>query len=312
MTLSPTRRVTRSVKAKETLKRAKRKATPADSGYGGSDESRHPSYQDDAEALDRSRSLAVHRQGSRARAPRIQDLSPRKRTSRLGEPTTGANISTTRNPSSSQSPSKKRRIVIAPSYEGNDILLSPVDLQLQSEMLAGVPNSQVHRSHVDSQLSEEAIIFVQINRIREYFEDPDSHINQNAIEKFFAFLPELPKSDAGYRIRYASIQDSAWDWAEAFFKEDAPLSPPLDLMHLARTSPELMEYINSTASSPYSESWEHFLHLNRVEIVHSIIGKALEMHMFGKELFGTTRQEEKELQLQDYRMRDSDGNSPSP
>ncbi|KAL8673729.1 MAG: hypothetical protein Q9224_007517, partial [Gallowayella concinna] len=78
-------------------------------------------------------------------------------------------------------------------------------------------------------------------------------------------------------------------------------------MRLATTSPELMEYINSTTSSPQLTDWESLLAKKRAEIVYAILGKALDVHIFGEEMFGATPAQREILQSSDRSKMDHDG-----
>lgn len=283
MALSPTKRVTRNAKAKEARKRAKRHATPTDSGYGGSDESWQPSHREDAETLDRSEDSAIRMKGPRGTTPKIQGSSLGKRATNAEQSNLANNLRITRKSLAKGSPKKKHRIGIPYPDEETDTLMSPVDLQLHSETLANIPALR-NEPYAHSTINQKDYVDSEIGRALEYFANPRARSNQDALEDFFHSLPERPQSDAAYKNRYQALRSAAWSWAKKHFHEAAESSPPLDLMHLATTSPELMEYINSTTSSPQSGDWEQLLQTKRAEIIYSILGKALEMHVFGAEL----------------------------
>lgn len=120
-------------------------------------------------------------------------------------------------------------------------------------------------------------------------------------------------TDADFKKQYLEIQDRAWTWAQRFFKED-PSHPfvPSDLSKLATNYPELMEYINMTTSCAPTDTWEQTIHYKQAEIAFSILGKVLEVHVFGEELFGASEEQRRELQEKDEEMMDSDGMSPRP
>lgn len=118
-------------------------------------------------------------------------------------------------------------------------------------------------------------------------------------------------TDAEFKTKYLAIQDMAWNWAQRFFKQD-PSRPfiPSDLSKLATANPELMQYIDMTTSCAPTNTWEQMIHYKKAEIAFSILGKALEMHVFGKELFGGSEKQRRALQEKDVEMMDSDGTPP--
>ncbi|KAL8708180.1 MAG: hypothetical protein Q9225_007642, partial [Loekoesia sp. 1 TL-2023] len=292
-------------KAKETRKRAKRNATPADSGYGGSDESWQPSYREDAETLHRSEDSAIRTKGTRGSTPKIQGSSTPKRATNAEHSNLVNDFRITRKSPAKGSPKKKRRIDTPPSDEEIDTLMSPVDLQLQSETLANIPELR-KEPYAHSTFNEKDYTDYEMERALDYFANPRNRSNQDALEDYFASLPERPKSDAVYRNRYQALKSAAWDWAKEYFSDAPESSPPLNLMHLATASPVLMDYINATTSSPQSGDWEQLFQMKRPEMVYSILGKVLEMHVFGTELFGATPEQEAVLRSKDYEMLDSD------
>ncbi|KAL8993205.1 MAG: hypothetical protein Q9188_007390, partial [Gyalolechia gomerana] len=303
MAPSPTKRVTRSANAKDSRKRASRKATPTDSGYGGSEESWQPSH--GGEELDSSEDPLVHPKGPPATTPQIQAMSPSKRKSQVkqAQPVTGPR--TSHRPSLRGSPSKTRQVRKPVPNKDPDIATGLADKQMRFKASANIPDLH-HQHRTDSSLNQEHQADSEMEQALKYFAKPKNRSSQQALEAFFKSQPEHPRTDVIYKHRYQALRSAAWDWAKIYFSDVSASSPPLDLMHLLETHPELMEYINSTTSSPHSEVWEQILRLKRAEIVYSILGKVLEMHVFGKELFGATPEEQGLMQAKDYRMRDSD------
>ncbi|KAL8863323.1 MAG: hypothetical protein Q9178_000003 [Gyalolechia marmorata] len=78
-------------------------------------------------------------------------------------------------------------------------------------------------------------------------------------------------------------------------------------MELATTQPELMEYINSTTASPQLMDWETLLEKKRADIVYGILGKVLDVHVFGEEMFGATPTQKRLLRSSDRSAMDDDG-----
>ncbi|KAL8932784.1 MAG: hypothetical protein Q9216_006675, partial [Gyalolechia sp. 2 TL-2023] len=307
MAPSPAKRVTRSANAKDSRKRASRKATPTDSGYGGSEESWQPSHHNGGEELDTSEDPLVHRpKDTRATTPQVQGISPIKRKSNLKQPKLATDPRTSHGSSSRGSPSKMRQVGKLVPNKDSGIKTRQPNKQLRSKTPANIPDLH-HQHHIDRSLDPKYQADSEVEQAFKYFAKPKNRSSQHALEAFFSSQPEHPQTDEAYKHRYQALRSAAWDWTKEYFSDVAcASSPPLDLMHLLETNPELMEYINSTTSSPHFEVWERILQLKRAEIVYSIVGKVLEMHVFGKELFGATPEEERLMQVQDYRMRDSD------
>ncbi|KAL9594009.1 MAG: hypothetical protein Q9219_007264 [cf. Caloplaca sp. 3 TL-2023] len=143
----------------------------------------------------------------------------------------------------------------------------------------------------------------------DHFSSSLNHDSLPALASFLASLPPHPATDTAYKARYLALRSYAWDWAQKTFPPSTlpQNDPPLNLIHLAATSPELMEYINATTSLPQSETWENFIWTKRAEIVYGILGKVLEMHIFGEELFGANEAQKKALRMKDWELVDSDG-----
>ncbi|KAL8932346.1 MAG: hypothetical protein Q9211_006371, partial [Gyalolechia sp. 1 TL-2023] len=303
MAPSPAKRVTRSANAKDSHKRASRKATPADSGYGGSEASWQPSI--GTEELDSSEDPLVQRKSPRATTPIIRGISPGKRKSIMKQRKLVTDAYNIRRPPLRGSPCKKHQVGNPVFDDDLDITMRPADKALRSKTPAKISDLK-HKYPINSSLNQMHQAEAEMEQALEYFAQPENRSSQQALEAFFNSQPEYPQTDASYKNRYQALRSAAWEWAKKYFSDVSVSSAPLDLMHLLENHPELMEYINSTTSSPHSEVWEQLLQHKRAEIVYSILGKVLEMHVFGKELFGATSQEERLMQAKDYKMRDSD------
>ena len=121
--------------------------------------------------------------------------------------------------------------------------------------------------------------------------------------------PTLSLSDTEIKTHYLALKASAWKWATTHFSSvptSAKLSPTLNLLHLAETSPELMEYIDYISAGGDS-SWEDVFHEQRVPLVFGVLGKILEVHVFGCEMFGAAEEELGILRERDTDMPDADG-----
>ncbi|KAL8645088.1 MAG: hypothetical protein Q9226_007457, partial [Calogaya cf. arnoldii] len=113
-------------------------------------------------------------------------------------------------------------------------------------------------------------------------ENPDIRFDRKAIEQLLANTH--PQTLEDITQCYHDLRSAAWKWAKDTFQYES--STPLDLMQLATTHPELMEYINSTTASPQLLDWETFLAKKRAAIVYAILGKVIDVHVFAEELFG--------------------------
>ncbi|KAL8918726.1 MAG: hypothetical protein Q9172_005296 [Xanthocarpia lactea] len=134
-------------------------------------------------------------------------------------------------------------------------------------------------------------------------EFPDMRCDQSKIEKMLGTTK--PQTPVEFTQCYYDLRSAAFKWAKDYFHYDS--SVPLDLMELATTQPELMDYINSTTASPQLMDWETFLEKKRAEIVYGILGKVLDVHVFGEEMFGATPTQKRLLRSSDRLTMDEDG-----
>lgn len=209
-------------------------------------------------------------------------------------------------PSDHTIPRKKRQLKAALSTLNSSPAQNLLDSQLHYDMLSAEPeppskNSQrpgpqVYEEVVDTNHISDSLSGKHRKKAREFYQNPSNR----------------PSTDVEFKRHYLAIQDMAWEWAERFFKEDP--SQPLassDLGRLATEFPELMEYINMTTSCAPTDTWEQAIHFKQAEIAFSILGKVLEVHVFGEELFGASTSQRKKLQKTDAKMMDSDGTTIS-
>lgn len=310
MAPSPTKRTTRSAKTKQSGKvAAKRKGESVDSGYGGSDILLwSPSLLEDVEAQGHNEKPVSPAKRQRTATVNAQGISPGERKHHADLPGLNTDLHVTRrSPRKAARRSKRRVRIVSPVEEDDGGLWSPVDHQLQAEMLATMPKTysqnHSHRSGIDP-----GILGDEMAHALDYFSHPGNRNHQQAIQAFFQAYPKQPQTDKTYKHRYQALRNAAWNWARTFFPgADAPFSGPLDLMGLATQHPQLMEYINCTTANPNVGSWEELLDTRRAEIVFSILSKVLEVHIFGEELFGATPVQKKALQTVDFELFDADG-----
>lgn len=99
--------------------------------------------------------------------------------------------------------------------------------------------------------------------------------------------PVLPRTDDEFEEALILIKRTAWRWAFQHFNNvQTNEARKLDLYKLSEQSPELMEYANWIALG--GNSWEEIFNQKRSSLVFGILGKMLEIHVFGHEMFGAT------------------------
>lgn len=120
-------------------------------------------------------------------------------------------------------------------------------------------------------------------------------------------------TDADFERRHKSLKDAAWQWAtENFSGDTGPLyasqaSQISDLPRLCHDHPELAEYVNFLASCPHDQTWEEFFDTRRAFLAFAVLGKVLEVHIFGQEMFGASEAQVKVLRSLDLEMMHQDG-----
>ncbi|KAL9614212.1 MAG: hypothetical protein Q9167_001300 [Letrouitia subvulpina] len=121
--------------------------------------------------------------------------------------------------------------------------------------------------------------------------------SQTLIESFFPPHSPHPRTDAELARRFHDLRVSAW----ALCLLIPPSEQALDLVNLGNESPELVSYINMLTALGVGDTWDEQLQYNRIKIAYSVLGKVLEMHVFGHEMFGAS-----ELQVEALRRGDAD------
>ena len=123
-------------------------------------------------------------------------------------------------------------------------------------------------------------------------------------------------TDASFEQRHKSLKDAAWQWATENFSDDAAGGPPYyapnkitDLPRLCQNHPELAEYVSFLASCPCDVTWEEFFNTRKTFLAFAVLGKVLEVHIFGQEMFGASEAQTKVLRSLDLEMMHQDGGS---
>lgn len=122
-----------------------------------------------------------------------------------------------------------------------------------------------------------------------------------------------PNRDVEFKNRYLEIKSLAWTWVKKNFSNITPeAKSSLDLLHLARTSPQLMEYVNWISCCGQKRTWEGVFNEQRALLVYGILGKMLEMHVFTHEMFGAEKEQLRDLRELDMELVNRDGTHPFP
>lgn len=122
--------------------------------------------------------------------------------------------------------------------------------------------------------------------------------------------PQGALTDADLEKRHKALKVEAWQWATDNFSGKGPHASEIsDLPRLCQNHPELAEYINFLASCPQDETWEEFINSRRTFLAFAVLGKVLEVHVFGPEMFGASDAQVKVLRSRDLEMMHQDGKS---
>lgn len=132
---------------------------------------------------------------------------------------------------------------------------------------------------------------------------------QAALEDYVPPHPSLPYTDAELEERFKALKVAAWRWATENFNSTGPnASVVFDLLRFSQAHPHLMEYLNFVASCPKDQTWEEFFNSKKAYLAFAVLGKALEVHVFGQEMFGASDTQVKILRSMDLEMLHMDGN----
>lgn len=143
--------------------------------------------------------------------------------------------------------------------------------------------------------------------------DPSRPITTQDLESFFEPLPR--STDQGFEDRYKQLKSACWAWCKTHFSQAAqahsayPASDITltDLVRLSKSSPELMEIVGFIASPDSDKGWEDVFNERRACLVYGVLGKVLEVHVFGHEMFGCSEGQLGALRGVDLEMVDADG-----
>lgn len=138
--------------------------------------------------------------------------------------------------------------------------------------------------------------------------DPSpSFLTQEDLEQMLPPKPLLPRTDVEFEDRYRELKTTTMDWVKQHFLKD--FSKPvtsLDLLQISKRTPELIQYINFIASSG-RDSWEDIFVERRMALVYGVLAKAIEIHVFGEEMFGASDRQRTTLRQIDLEMLNLNG-----
>ena len=135
--------------------------------------------------------------------------------------------------------------------------------------------------------------------------DDETHIVTTQFSRPQKFAPN---PDADFQARYLKLKSLAWNWVQNHFSDSTPeTKQPLNLLHLAHTSPQLMEYANWISCCGKKRTWEDVFNKQRAKLVYGILGKMLEVHVFGHEMFGADQAQLRALRELDLELVNRDG-----
>ncbi len=124
--------------------------------------------------------------------------------------------------------------------------------------------------------------------------------------------PKLPRTDQDFEEAMAILKTMIKGWSSTYFPHTLTDTEKqkFNLYKLAQGSPELMEYAGWILAGGPVEKWRnHFVNW-RPSLVYGLLGKMLEIHVFGHTMFGATPAQLATLEAMDLSLIDTDGASP--
>ena len=145
-------------------------------------------------------------------------------------------------------------------------------------------------------------------KIGNFVKDDETDIVTTLIERPGQPETRAANPDADFHKRYVEVKSLAWKWVQKYFTDVTPeAKKSLNLLHLAHTSPQLMEYANWISCCGQKRTWEGVFNEQRAVLVYGILGKMLEVHVFGHEMFGADKNQLRALRELDIELVNRDG-----
>jgi len=126
--------------------------------------------------------------------------------------------------------------------------------------------------------------------------------------------PRLPRTDRDFEEAICLLKRMMTEWTREYFfnKLDEAEKREFNLYECSQRSPHLMEYAGWIAAGGDTEKWKsHFVGW-RALLVFGILGKMLEVHVFGHTMFGATPAQLETLEAMDLQLLNVDGNDSIP
>lgn len=132
-------------------------------------------------------------------------------------------------------------------------------------------------------------------------------LTQEDLEQLLPPKPLLPRTDAEFEDRYRELKFAAMSWVKQHFSKDfaEPLTS-FDILEISKQNPELIQYINCIVSSG-RDSWEDIFVERRISLIYGVLGKVIEVHVFGEEMFGASDRQRTTLRGIDLEMLNLNG-----
>lgn len=132
-------------------------------------------------------------------------------------------------------------------------------------------------------------------------------LTQKDLEQLLPPKPLLPRTDAEFEDRYRELKVAAMSWVKQHFSKDfaKPLTS-FDILEISNKNPELIQYINCIVSSG-RDSWEDIFVERRIALIYGVLGKVIEVHVFGEEMFGASDRQRTTLRGIDLEMLNLNG-----
>jgi len=121
--------------------------------------------------------------------------------------------------------------------------------------------------------------------------------------------PALPRTDQDFEDAICTLKQMMRDWTQEYFYDRLSDAERRDfnLYRLAQGSPELMKHAAWVAAGGDLEKWKSHFVGHRSELVFSILGKMLEVEVFGHTMFGATPGQLATLTSMDLALLNVDG-----
>ncbi|KAI9877475.1 MAG: hypothetical protein M1830_003800 [Pleopsidium flavum] len=121
--------------------------------------------------------------------------------------------------------------------------------------------------------------------------------------------PKLPRTDQDFEEAICLLKRMMTEWTREYFfrKLDESEKQEFNLYELSQQSPHLIDYAGWIAAGGDMEKWRNQFVGWRALLVFGILGKMLEVHVFGHTMFGATSAQLETLEAMDLQLLNVDG-----